>query len=179
MTRRGFTIVELIITITIMGILLTLAVVNVSSTQVNARDDERKADIEAIASNIEAYYSTGTEGSSTFGRYPSVGLTGPAANITINLREANIKSFLPPGITDVSLGFVKSTNTGTMNTSTNTSIQSTTGVLPQPTKDQYVYQPIKSDGTICLTGETDCRKFNLFYRLESDSTIYRVTSKNQ
>lgn len=38
MERRGFTIVELIITITIMGILLTLAVVNVGTTQLNARD---------------------------------------------------------------------------------------------------------------------------------------------
>jgi prepilin-type N-terminal cleavage/methylation domain-containing protein len=174
MTRRGFTIVELIITITIMGILLTLAVVNVNSTQMNARDDERKADIEAIASNLEAFYSSGTDGAISYARYPTVGLTGSATNITTNLRDANIKSFMPPGTTDVSLTFLPSTNTGSSPT-----IQTTAGVLPQPTKDTYVYQPIKSDGTICASGEIDCRKFNLFYRLETDNTVYKVTSKNQ
>ena len=174
MTRRGFTIVELIITITIMGILLTLAVVNVSSTQMNARDDGRKADIEAIASNLEAFYTGGTDGTTSFARYPSLGLIGTASTITTSLRDANINSFLPPGTTDVTQTFLASTNTGSL-----PAIQTTAGVLPQPTKDQYVYQPIKSDGTLCVSGDTDCRKFNLYYRLESDNTIYRVISKNQ
>ncbi|HEY8886049.1 MAG TPA: type II secretion system protein [Candidatus Microsaccharimonas sp.] len=174
MTRRGFTIVELIITITIMGILLTLAVVNVGTTQAKARDDARKSDIESIASNLESFYISGTDNSTNFARYPSLGLTGPAANITTNLRDANLNSFLPPGTTDVSLTFLPSTNTGTL-----PSIQTTAGVLPQPTKDQYVYQPIKTDGSVCLAGDIDCRKYNLFYRLETDNTVYKWTSKNQ
>ena len=174
MKRRGFTIVELIITITIMGILLTLVVVNVSSTQVKARDDKRKSDIESIASNLESFYISGTDNSTNFARYPTVGITGSAANITASLRDADLKSFLPPGTSDLSLTFLPSTNTGSA-----PSIQTTAGVLPQPTISQYVYQPIKSDGTICASGEIDCRKFNLFYRLESDNTVYRVTSKNQ
>jgi prepilin-type N-terminal cleavage/methylation domain-containing protein len=174
MTRRGFTIVELIITITIMGILLTLAVVNVGTTQAKARDDARKSDIESIASNLESFYISGTDNSTNFNRYPAVSLTGSAANITSNLRDANLNSFLPPGTTDVSQTFLPSTNAGT-----SPSIQTTAGVLPQPTKDQYVYQPIKSDGSVCQAGDIDCRKYNLFYRLESDNTVYRYTSKNQ
>jgi len=59
MTRRGFTIVELIITITIMGILLTLAVVNVGSTQLKARDDKRVASVQAIGSYLDGFYSNG------------------------------------------------------------------------------------------------------------------------
>lgn len=172
--RRGFTIVELIITITIMGILLTLAVVNVGSTQTKARDEARKSDIESIASNLESYYISGTDNSTNFARYPSTGLTGSVSNITSNLRDANIDSFLPPGTTDAAVTFVSSTNTGSA-----PSIQSTSGVLPQPTINQYVYQPIRSDGSVCLVGAVDCRKYNLFYRLESDNTVYRVTSKNQ
>ncbi|RWZ78208.1 MAG: type II secretion system protein [Candidatus Microsaccharimonas sossegonensis] len=174
MFRRGFTIVELIITITIMGILLTLAVVNVGTTQAKARDDSRKSDIEAIASNLESFYISGTNNSTDFARYPSVGVTGSAANITTNLRDANLNSFLPPGTTDVSQTFLPSTNTGS-----SPSIQTTAGVLPQPTIAQYVYQPIKSDGSVCQSGEIDCRKFNLFYRLETDNTVYKWTSKNQ
>jgi prepilin-type N-terminal cleavage/methylation domain-containing protein len=174
MTRRGFTIVELIITITIMGILLTLAVVNVGTTQAKARDDARKSDIESIASNLESFYISGTDNSTTFARYPSLGLTGSAANITSNLRDADLNAFLPPGTTNVAQTFLPSTNAGT-----SPSIQTTTGVTPQPTKDQYVYQPIKSDGSVCQSGEIDCRKYNLFYRLESDNAVYRYTSKNQ
>lgn len=174
MTRRGFTIVELIITITIMGILLTLAVVNVNATQAKARDDERTTDITSIANNLETFYTTARDGSTTFGRYPSLGLNASLASLTSNLRDADTKSFRAPGVTDPMVSFVASTNTGTAK-----SIQTTAGVLPQPTKDQYVFQPIKSDGSVCAAGEADCRKFNLFYRLESDNTIYKVTSKNQ
>ena len=40
--RRGFTIVEIVIVMVIMGILLGLAVLNISSSQANTRDNERK-----------------------------------------------------------------------------------------------------------------------------------------
>jgi len=174
MTRRGFTIVELIITITIMGILLTLAVVNVNSTQIQARDNERKVDIESIANALEGYYLTGADGSLNLGRYPSTALAGDVTTLKNNLRDIDLKSFTAPGIEDPMTTFIPSTNTGTAK-----SIQTTAGVLPQPTKDQYVYQAIKTDGSICTAAAIDCRKFNLFYRLESDNTVYRVTSKNQ
>lgn len=175
MKRRGFTIVELIITITIMGILMTLAVVNVSTTQVRARDDERKSDIESIANNLESFFLSGTDGSVNVSRYPTTSIAGTSAsNLMLNFRDADMKAFLPPGTTDTALTFIASTNVGTT-----PSIQTTAGVLPQPTINQYVYQPIKSDGSICQAAEIDCRKFNLFYRLEADNTVYRVTSKNQ
>jgi prepilin-type N-terminal cleavage/methylation domain-containing protein len=171
--RRGFTIVELIITITIMGILLTLAVVNVSTTQKNSRDDGRTTDIASIASNLESYYIAGTDNSSSFQSYPSTSLVGTAANITSYLRDATISSFLPPGTTDVTQTFLASTNTGN-----SPSIQTTAGVTPQPTANTYVYQPIASDGSVC-TGTTQCRKYNLFYYLEGDNSVHKVTSKNQ
>lgn len=174
MTRRGFTIVELIITITIMGILLTLAVVNVSSTQAKARDEERIADVTAISSAMETFFSVGNDTSTTLGRYPSTGITGSENSIRTNLRDVDMKSFMAPGITAPLTTFIKSTNTGTLQ-----SIQTTAGVLPQPTKDQYVYQPIDFDGSICSSGASICRKFNIFYRLESDNLVYKVTSKNQ
>ncbi len=174
MNRRGFTVVEMIITVTIMGILLLLAVVNVNTSQVKARDDERKADVAAIAANLEAFFNTGTDGTTSFGRYPSSALADSESSIKTALRDADMKSFLAPGETEVALSFVASTNTGT-----SPSIQTTAGVLPQPTISQYVYQPIKTDGSICAPGNTDCRKFNIFYRLESDNTVYKITSKNQ
>lgn len=172
--RRGFTIVELIITITIMGILLTLAVVNVGTTQAKSRDEERKADIDSIAINLESFYMAGADGATTFGHYPSTSIAASATALKAALRDADMKSFMAPGVTDSTQTFVGSTNTGTA-----LSIQTAAGVLPQPTISQYVYQPIKSDGSVCVSTDIDCRKFNLYYRLETDNTIYKVTSKNQ
>lgn len=158
-----------------MGILLVLGVVNLRSSQIQARDDERRGDIEAISLNLETYYSTGTNNSVTVGRYPSTSIVGTAQTYLLDI---DIKSLASPGNTSSSL--VAATCSGAC-------VQTTAGVTPQPTIAQYVYQPIKSDGTLC-TGTDECRKFNLYYRLEiaainsscpSPGYICKATSRNQ
>ena len=72
MKHSGFTIIELIIVIAIMGTLLVLGVVNLNGAQVSARDSERKADIEAIAYHLETYYTSGSDAIESIGQYPSV-----------------------------------------------------------------------------------------------------------
>ncbi len=168
MNRRGFTVVELLIVIALMGILLTLGVVNLRSTQVNARDTERKTDISSISLDLETFYKSGTDNTNTFGRYPSTAMTG-ATTIQSYLRDADLKAFTPPGATDANSGFVVATN----------NTQTTSGVLPQPTTATYVYQPLQQDGTLCTSESQMCTKFNLYYKLETDGLIYMSTSKNQ
>jgi prepilin-type N-terminal cleavage/methylation domain-containing protein len=167
MHRHGFTIAELIIVITIMGILLVLGVVNLRSSQVQIRDDERRGDIEAIGLNLESFYSTGSSSSTALGRYPSTALVGSEQTY---LQDIDPKSLIAPG--DTVSGLVAATCSGTC-------VQTTAGVAPQPTIYQYVYQPIKSDGTLCINETQECRKFNLYYHLEADDTIYMITSRNQ
>ena len=170
MKWRGFTIVEIVITITIMGILLTLAVANLTATQANGRDAERKGDIEAISSNLESFYRTGSDNSTSLGRYPSTVITsGDQNTVRSILRDINFNSLTPPGAASMAAGFIAATNT----------TQTATGVAPQPTTSQYVYQPLQSDGTLCTAETQECRKFNLYYRLETDNTVYMVTSRNQ
>lgn len=169
MTRRGFTIVELIITITIMGILMILAVVNVNATQARARDDERKADIAAIGSALESYYKVGTTGSTSYNRYPATTITASEAAIRAALRDVNTNSFIAPDSLSTTATFVPATN----------NTQTAAGVTPQPTTAQYVYQPLDSSGALCTLDATECRKYNLYYRLERENTVYKVTSKNQ
>lgn len=169
MHRRGFTIVELVITITIMGILLTLAVVNVNSSQLRSRDDERKADVESIAAAMESFYAVGGNTSTGVGRYVSTVVAGSTDSIISNLRDVDLKSFSAPGVDDPAETFVAATNNN----------QVVGGVAPQPTFGQYVYQPLTGTGALCTNEATECRKFNLFYRLEADNTVYKVTSRNQ
>lgn len=164
MNRRGFTIIELIIVITILGILLILGVVNLVGAQANARDDQRKAGISAIDFNLETYYQSGNDTSIVFGRYPSTDLIGQE---TTFLRDIDPKSLIAPGGASPS-SIIAATN----------NLQTVSTVLPAPTTGQYVYQPIAADGTLCLSS-TECHKFNLYYRLEVDNNIYMVMSKNQ
>jgi len=172
MKRRGFTIVELIIVITIMGILLTLGVVNLRGSQVNGRDAERKVDIETIALHLETFYTSGTDDPSIlYNRYPSVDPTsGLIGHERTYLRDIDLKSLASPtpaGSTASSL--MAATN----------STQTTASVTPQPDFDKYIYQPLKSDGSLCALSTDECIKFNLYYKLELDSTINMMTSRNQ
>lgn len=169
MNRRGFTIVEMIITITIMGILLLLAVVNVNSSQVRARDDERRTDIASLGLALENFYRTGSVSSTEFGVYPSLGMLVSEVNLDAALPDASEETFLAPGNNVLLSSLIPATN----------AVGTDVGVTPQPTIAQYVYQPLEANGTLCAIAEIDCVKFNLYYRLEGDNTVYKVTSKNQ
>lgn len=55
--QKGFTIVELLIVIVVIGILVALVVTTFSGIQRRARDTERQTDIKAVHSQLEAYYA--------------------------------------------------------------------------------------------------------------------------
>ncbi|MEX2006581.1 MAG: type II secretion system protein [Candidatus Saccharimonadales bacterium] len=53
--KRGFTIVELLIVIVVIGILAALVIVTYNGVQQKARDSERKTDINALNGLIQTY----------------------------------------------------------------------------------------------------------------------------
>lgn len=170
MIQRGFTIVELVITITVMGILLTLAVVGLSATQVNARDSERKGDVEAISLHLETFYNSNYDESQSI---------GGSYLQTVNLSEANLNKFLPDlDLKNVHAPGVDLSQPASLVPAT-TTVTTTAGILPKPSKtnDVYVYQPLTASGALCTSGE--CRRFNMYYYEESSNTIKMVTSKHQ
>jgi type II secretion system protein G len=62
---KGFTIVELLIVIVVIGILAALVIVTYNGIQQKARDTERKTDINALHGQLEAYQAQN-------GRYPTL-----------------------------------------------------------------------------------------------------------
>lgn len=53
--ERGFTLVELLVTMTIMAVLISLALVSYQGARRSARDGKRKAELEEIRSALEMY----------------------------------------------------------------------------------------------------------------------------
>lgn len=63
--QQGFTIVELLIVIVVIGILAALVITTFTGIQQRARNTERQTDIKAIHGQVEAYYAQN-------GRYPTL-----------------------------------------------------------------------------------------------------------
>lgn len=161
--NAGFTIVELVITLTIMVILITLAVASLSDGMARSRDGERETDVKNIIVFQENYYIRNG------GWYLPVSATGAGADSWYeNIDKNNLRA---PGIVAPNNSLVAATN----------AVQTTSGVLPQPTKDTYVYQPLTSTGARCTNPgpPNECRRFNIFYLREYDNTVVMVSSKNQ
>lgn len=59
----GFTLVELLVVISILGVLATIGLTAFTSSQARGRDAQRKSDLKQISSSLELYYSD-------YGKYP-------------------------------------------------------------------------------------------------------------
>jgi general secretion pathway protein G len=57
MRQKGFTLVELLVAIGIIGILSSIAVVSVSNVRAKARDAKRLADVKQIQTALESYFN--------------------------------------------------------------------------------------------------------------------------
>lgn len=80
--QSGFTIVELLIVIVVIGILAALVVTTFSGVQRKARNAERQSDINAIHTQLEAYFNEKNE-------YPTLAQINDAAG---TVRTGELKS---------------------------------------------------------------------------------------
>jgi len=58
LAQAGFTLFELLVTISIIGLLIALVTVSFSTAQRNARDTRRRGDLGQLRNAFEQYYST-------------------------------------------------------------------------------------------------------------------------
>lgn len=192
-SRHGFTIIELIIVITIMGILMTLSVVSMTKNEANARDTERNNDIANIARGLENRYNSGNSRVTapsyvSPGSYPGVYemqhiLGGTDASFTPNqiaggytndaLPGTEVANFTPPdlGGADYNGFYLACTSSCT------TADAATTSVSASLTIDSYYYLPIDANGNVCMQGS--CVRFKLFWKTEVDGLPHVMESKHQ
>lgn len=63
--RRGFTLVELLVAISIIGVILSISFFGIQNARKSSRDGKRKSDLEAVRSALEMYRSDNNKYPST------------------------------------------------------------------------------------------------------------------
>jgi prepilin-type N-terminal cleavage/methylation domain-containing protein len=98
--QSGFTIVELLIVIVVIGILAGLVITTFNGIQQKARDTERETDIKALHAQVEAYWAQK-------GYYPSLvdmnDRTATTGFVALNLKGLDAAAFKDPKGSSVSL----------------------------------------------------------------------------
>lgn len=128
---QGFTIVELLIVIVVIGILALLVITTYSGIQAKARNAKRQTDIQSLQTQLEAFFSQN-------GYYPS--LTDMNSS---SWRSTNMKSLDPNALIDPS-------NPTQSNT-----------LLAAPAAKSYAYAVTNSSSTSCESDDTTCAQYTL------------------
>jgi prepilin-type N-terminal cleavage/methylation domain-containing protein len=86
---KGFTIIELLIVIVVIGILAALVLNSFQGVQARARDTERRTDVNSVSTQLEVYYQD-------IGGYP---LAVTDTFVSASLKGASLEAFRAPGQT--------------------------------------------------------------------------------
>ncbi len=146
--QKGFTLVELLIVIIIIGILATLVIVTFSGVQAKARDSKRQTDIGAVDSHIEAFYAE-------HGWYPTLAQVQSGTWVSSNMKGLDPAALLAPNST----------------TLIDSTAATTTKYSYVPTHDDGT--ACSASGT---ADDTVCTHFTVSALLESSNTVFSKSS---
>lgn len=145
--QSGFTIVELLIVIVVIGILAGLVITTFTGIQQKARDTERQTDIKAIHGQVEAYYAQN-------GKYPTLS----------NMNDATWRGSNMKGLDKEALKDPK--NLATDGTQYN--------LVSAAASGKYAYDVQKAGGGACDNSADDCVTYTLTATLEAGGTFTKT-----
>src|ERR1035437_4278474 len=89
LNSKGFTIVELLIVIVVIGILALLVITTYSGIQAKARNAKRQTDIQSLQTQLEAFFSQN-------GFYPSLTDLNSGSWLSANLKSLDQNALVDP-----------------------------------------------------------------------------------
>jgi type IV pilus assembly protein PilA len=98
--QKGFTIVELLIVIVVIGILAALVITTYAGIQSKARNAKRQTDIQSLQTQIEAFYSQN-------GYYPSLGDMNSSTWLATNMKSLDSNALTDPSNATASTTLVR------------------------------------------------------------------------
>lgn len=132
--NQGFTIVELLIVIVVIGILALLVITTYSGIQAKARNSKRQTDIQSVQTQVEAFFSQN-------GYYPSLGDLNSSTWRSTNMKSLDVNALVDPS--------------STCNPS------SSSCLVTSPAAKSYAYAVTDSSGNSCEADDTTCAKYTL------------------
>lgn len=143
--QDGFTLIELVIVILILGILITVVATTYRGVQARNRNSSRETNITALQGSLEAYYAQ----TST---YPT-------------LSELNTPSWVSGHLRDIKPSTLRDPRWSTKVKTCTTGSQSV--IVNHPAMDCYSYQPIANNGSACdNSAQKICAHYTLTAELE-------------
>lgn len=140
--QQGFTIVELLIVIVVIGILAALVITTFTGIQQKGRNTKRQTDINTLHSHLEAYYAQNS-------KYPTFGDMNSQSFRTANLKGLDPATFRDPKTAQTDDGNFE--------------------LVAAPASGDYAYQPTKDDNSSCDNSSgNECTKYILTATNESN-----------
>jgi prepilin-type N-terminal cleavage/methylation domain-containing protein len=137
--QKGFTIVELLIVIVVIGILAALVITTYNGIQQKGRNTERQTDLKAVQGQLEAYYAQN-------GVYPAHSQFGATSATNVTFIQTSMKGLDKEALRDPK---------GAAG-----DFSLVAGTTPTATK--YAYNVTQDDGsTACTAAAGDCTKYVL------------------
>lgn len=144
--RAGFTIVELLIVIVVIGILAAIVLNTFAGTQARARNSERQTDIKALANQLEAYYTD---------------------NVSYPLASALDYNGTPARTGDDVAAILKGVDRNALLAPNGTGTNNIDNAQPATTvTNLYGYRAFQANGTTDCTA-TPCPKYTLYWTEEA------------
>lgn len=143
-TSAGFTIIEMVVVVIIIGILSTLVITTYSGVQAQNRNKDRQADIDTLQSQLEVYYAQ-------YSRYPTLANLNDGAWRQANLKNLSTDTLKDPRWSDKNNNCAPAKQVAIINTVK-------TGC--------YTYQPVGPDGAACNNDAVECTQYTLTAQLE-------------
>ncbi len=129
--NKGFTIVELLIVIVVIGILALLVITTYSGIQQKARNSKRSSDVKSLQTHLEAFYSQN-------GYYPSRTDVNSDSWLATNMKSLDKNALIDPS-----------------------NVTQSNDLAAAAAAKVYSYVVSNAAGTSCESDDTTCAKYTL------------------